>query len=43
MAVYDTLNNEDILYAIAPTGIGKTMATMFSGLKSLKKNDKLFY
>lgn len=42
-AVYDTLNNEDILYAIAPTGIGKTMATMFSGLKSLKKNDKLFY
>lgn len=42
-SVYETLTTNDILYAIAPTGIGKTMATMFSGLKSLKKNDKLFY
>lgn len=42
-AVYETLTKNDILYAIAPTGIGKTMATMFSGLKSLNKNDKLFY
>ena len=42
-AVYDTLIKNDILYAIAPTGIGKTMATMFSGLKSLGKMDKLFY
>ena len=42
-AVYDNLNNEGILYAIAPTGIGKTMATLFSSLKALKKKDKLFY
>jgi DNA excision repair protein ERCC-2 len=42
-AVYDTLTKNDILHAIAPTGIGKTVATMFSGLKSLNKNDKLFF
>ena len=42
-AVYDCMNKEEILYAIAPTGIGKTMATLFSALKSLKDNDKLFY
>ena len=42
-AVYKAMMDKDILYAIAPTGIGKTMATMFSALKSLKKNDKLFY
>ncbi len=42
-ATYHALLNNEILYAIAPTGIGKTMATLFSALKSLKKNDKLFY
>lgn len=42
-AVFQAMNQNEILYAIAPTGIGKTMATMFSSLKSLKKNDKLFY
>ena len=42
-ATYHALMNDEILYAIAPTGIGKTMATLFSALKSLKKNDKLFY
>ena len=42
-ATYQALMNNEILYAIAPTGIGKTMATLFSALKSLKKNDKLFY
>ncbi|MBR3617663.1 MAG: hypothetical protein IKN46_03205, partial [Acholeplasmatales bacterium] len=42
-AVYNTLKNNEILYAIAPTGIGKTMATLFSALKVLEKNDKLFY
>lgn len=42
-AVYQTLNNKDILYTIAPTGIGKTMATLFSALKTLKDKDKLFY
>ncbi len=42
-AVYQAMSDKEILYAIAPTGIGKTMATMFSALKSLKKKDKLFY
>ncbi len=42
-AVYECFKNKDILYAIAPTGIGKTMATLFSGLKALEDNDKLFY
>ena len=40
---FQTMNTNNILYAIAPTGIGKTMATMFSSLKTLKENDKLFY
>ena len=42
-ATYLALSNNEILYAIAPTGIGKTMACMFSALKTLKKLDKLFY
>jgi len=42
-AVYQALNQKEILYAIAPTGIGKTMATLFSALKTLKDSDKLFY
>ena len=42
-ATYQALTNKEILYCIAPTGIGKTMATMFSALKTLKENDKLFY
>ncbi len=42
-ATYNTLKNSSILYAIAPTGIGKTMATLFAGLKTLGKNEKLFY
>ena len=42
-ATYQALTNNEILYCIAPTGIGKTMATMFSALKTLKENDKLFY
>ncbi|MDE6047558.1 MAG: hypothetical protein K2F56_02905, partial [Anaeroplasmataceae bacterium] len=42
-ACYQTMKNNDILYAIAPTGIGKTMATMFSTLKALNGKDKLFY
>lgn len=42
-AVYQAMIQNEILYAIAPTGIGKTMATMFSALKALKKQDKLFY
>ena len=42
-ATYQALTNNEILYCIAPTGIGKTMATIFSALKSLKENDKIFY
>ncbi|MCR5349575.1 MAG: hypothetical protein K6E20_01140 [Acholeplasmatales bacterium] len=42
-AVYQALSENDILYTIAPTGIGKTMATIFPALKTLKDNDKLFY
>ncbi len=42
-AVYETLLTDDILYTIAPTGIGKTMATLFAALKTLKEKDKLFY
>ena len=43
-ATYMTLSQNSILYAIAPTGIGKTMATMFSALKSITKpKEKLFY
>ncbi|MDI6452787.1 helicase C-terminal domain-containing protein [Peloplasma aerotolerans] len=43
-AVYQTMMEDDILYAIAPTGIGKTMASLFSTLKSLHEdNQKIFY
>lgn len=42
-ATFKALKNNEILYTIAPTGIGKTMATLFSALKTLKKQDKLFY
>lgn len=36
--------NKQILYAIAPTGVGKTISTLFSAIKSLnKKNQKIFY
>ena len=42
-ATYKALKGNEILYVIAPTGIGKTMATLFAGLKSLEDHDKLFY
>lgn len=43
-ACYYTLSNNQILYSLAPTGIGKTMACLFSSLKTLtSKKDKLFY
>ena len=41
--VYKALKDNEIVYAIAPTGIGKTMATIFPALKTLDKMDKLFY
>ncbi len=42
-AVFQAMKQNEILYTIAPTGIGKTMATLFSALKTLEKKDKLFY
>jgi len=43
-AVYQTLVKEEILYATAPTGIGKTVAALYSGLKTLSnESEKLFY
>jgi len=43
-AVYQTVLEQDILYSIAPTGIGKTMATLFASLKALNDpTQKLFY
>lgn len=43
-ATYISMKSNSILYAIAPTGIGKTMAVIFSTLKSMTKhNEKLFY
>lgn len=40
---YYTLTHNELLYVIAPTGIGKTIATLFAGIKSLNDNKKLFY
>mgnify|MGYP001032045639 CR=1 FL=1 len=43
-AVYQTMNDHEILYAVAPTGIGKTMAALFSSLKAIKTPfQKIFY
>lgn len=43
-AVYQTIKDQDILYAIAPTGIGKTMAALFSSIKALDNDrQKIFY
>ena len=43
-AVYKTLMTKDILYSIAPTGIGKTIAALFSSLKAIEtEQDKVFY
>ena len=42
-ACFQVMNSKDILYVVAPTGIGKTMATLFSSIKTLKEKEKLFY
>ena len=43
-AIYQTLVARDILYSIAPTGIGKTVAALFSSLKAIEtEQDKVFY
>lgn len=45
VAVYRTIMENKILFAKAPTGIGKTMATIFPALKALKAGftSKIFY
>lgn len=43
-ACYKTILKNDILYAIAPTGVGKTIATVFSALKAINSSEqKIFY
>ena len=43
-AVYQAIKDNDIRYAIAPTGIGKTMAALFASLKGLiTDTQKIFY
>ncbi len=42
--VYRTVIDRGILYATAPTGIGKTVATMFATLKAINQpRQKMFY
>ncbi len=43
-AVYQTLIQGDVLYSIAPTGIGKTIGSLYSSLKTIKtEKEKIFY
>ena len=43
-AIYQTLVKKDILYSIAPTGIGKTVGSLYSALKTIKnEKEKIFY
>jgi len=43
-AIYQTLMSNDILYSIAPTGIGKTIASLYSSLKTISnEKEKIFY
>ncbi len=42
--IYRNILDKSILYAIAPTGIGKTIATLFSSLKAISRpKQKIFY
>jgi len=45
VAVYAAVQNKKKLFAQAPTGIGKTMATLFSAVKALSggMGEKIFY
>lgn len=45
VSVYNTIKDGGILYAEAPTGIGKTMSTIFPSLKSMQQGfiDRIFY
>jgi DNA excision repair protein ERCC-2 len=43
-SVYKVIIEDEKLFARAPTGIGKTMGTLFPAIKSMsKKNSKIFY
>ncbi len=44
-AVYNAVKRDEIMFVQAPTGIGKTLSTVFPSLKSMeeKNMDKLFY
>ena len=41
--IYQTLQQQGVLYAVAPTGTGKTMGALFSGLKAKGAEETLFY
>lgn len=45
IAVYRTILDEDVMFAQAPTGIGKTMSSLFPSIKALKekKVERIFY
>ncbi|MBP5444680.1 MAG: ATP-dependent DNA helicase [Acholeplasmatales bacterium] len=41
---YKNINDKNILFAIAPTGVGKTISTLFPAVKSItERNQKIFY
>ena len=44
-SVYKVIKHDRILFARAPTGTGKTMATLFPAIKAIgqKETDKIFY
>ena len=44
-AVYQSLNRQEILFLQAPTGIGKTISTIYPTLKQMEEegSDKVFY
>lgn len=44
-AVYQAVKKEEVLFVQAPTGIGKTLSTIFPAVKSMEEKgmDKLFY
>lgn len=45
VSVYNTVKEGGVLYAEAPTGIGKTMSTLFPSIKAMSQGfvDRLFY
>ncbi|HHX69814.1 MAG TPA: ATP-dependent DNA helicase [Gallicola sp.] len=45
VGVYKTIRDKNILFAEAPTGIGKTMSTLFPSIKAVGEGltDKIFY